>query len=145
HRDAEKEPRENRIIEIEKALVEVEKSLIPPPVYICVIPVRMLEAWLLFNEAAIRNAAGNPRGKEKLQIPDIQKLQQLPDPKNVLHQLLYTASGLTGRRLKQFKVHQSIHRLADLIDDFSALRALSAFQELESEVQRVVERQGWNS
>lgn len=144
HRDAEKEPRENRVIEICKALEEVQKSVIVPPVYICVIPVRMLETWLLFNESAIRNAAGNPRGKEQLQIPDIRKLQQLPDPKNVLHQLILTASGLTGRRLKQFNVHESIHRLADLIDDFSPLRTLSAFQELEVEIQQVVEIQGWN-
>ena len=91
-----------------------------PQVYICVIPVRMLEAWLLFNEAAIRKAAGNPRGKEQLQIPDIRRLQQLPDPKNDLHQLLSIASGLTGRRQKQFNVHEKIHRLADLIDDFSS-------------------------
>jgi hypothetical protein len=144
HRDAEKEPREKRVIEIYKALEEVQKSAIFLPVHVCVIPVRMLEAWLLFNEAAIRKAAGNPRGKEQLQIPDILRLQQLPNPKNLLHQMLSIASGLTGRRQKQFNVHESIHRLANLIDDFSPLRALSAFQELESEIKQVVEMQGWN-
>ncbi|MBO1047359.1 MAG: DUF4276 family protein [Dolichospermum sp. DEX182a] len=144
HRDAEKEPRENRVIEIHNALKEVQQSVIVPQVYICVIPVRMLEAWLLFNEAAIRKAAGNPRGKEQLQIPDIRRLQQLPDPKNDLHQLLSIASGLTGRRQKQFNVHEKIHRLADLIDDFSPLRNLSAFQELETEIQQVIQTQCWN-
>jgi hypothetical protein len=144
HRDAKKEPRENRVIEIHNALKEVQKSVIVPQVYICVIPVRMLEAWLLFNEAAIRKAAGNPRGKEQLQIPDIRRLQQLPDPKNDLHQLLSIASGLTGRRQKQFNVHERIHRLADLIDDFSPLRNLSAFQELETEIQQVIQTQCWN-
>jgi len=144
HRDAEKEPRENRVIEIHNALKEVQKSVIVPQVYICVIQVRMLEAWLLFNEAAIRKAAGNPRGKEQLQIPDIRRLQQLPDPKNDLHQLLSIASGLTGRRQKQFNVHEKIHRLADLIDDFSPLRNLSAFQELETEIQQVIQTQCWN-
>ncbi|MBS9393546.1 MAG: hypothetical protein HEQ29_10485 [Dolichospermum sp. LBC05a] len=144
HRDAEKEPRENRVIEIHNALKEVQTSVIVPQVYICVIPVRMLEAWLLFNEAAIRKAAGNPRGKEQLQIPDIRRLQQLPDPKNDLHQLLSIASGLTGRRQKQFNVHERIHRLADLIDDFSPLRNLSAFQELETEIQQVIQTQCWN-
>jgi hypothetical protein len=144
HRDAEREIRENRVIEIEKALAEVKKSLTPPPVYVCVIPVRMLEAWLLFNETAIRDAAGNPRSKEKLEIPDIRKLEQLPDPKNILHQLLSTASGLNGRRLSKFNPHEKIHRLADLIDDFSPLRTLSAFQALEAEIQQVIEIQGWN-
>ncbi|MBD2693155.1 hypothetical protein [Anabaena catenula] len=35
--------------------------------------------------------------------------------------------------------------LSTAIDNFSPLRALSAFQELESEIQQVVEIQGWNS
>jgi hypothetical protein len=143
HRDAEREAREKRVTEIIEAIETAKQSVATPP-HICVIPVRMQEAWLLFNEAAIRKAAGNPRGREPLQLPDIRKLEQLPNPKNILHQMLYAASGLTGRRLKQFNVNESIHRLAELIDDFSPLRALSAFQELEAEIQTVVEIQGWN-
>ncbi|MBD2567276.1 DUF4276 family protein [Anabaena lutea] len=144
HRDAEREPRQNRVIEIEKALEEVQKSVIIP-VHVCVIPVRMLEAWLLFDNLRLREAADNPRGRQTLQLPNIHTVEQLSDPKEVLYQLLREASGLNGRRLDKFRVNERIHRLADLIDDFSPLRALSAFQELEAEIQQVVEIQGWNS
>ncbi|MCC5657609.1 DUF4276 family protein [Nostoc sp. XA010] len=143
HRDAEREPREKRITEILEVLEEaVKKSVLVPP-YICVIPVRMQEAWLLFDETALRKAAGNPRGRQPLQLPDIRKLEQLPDPKDILYGLLCEASELTGRRLKQFSVNERVHRLAELIDDFSPLRALSAFQLLETEIQQVIKTQGW--
>ncbi|MEH2006809.1 hypothetical protein [Nostoc sp.] len=145
HRDAEREPREKRITEILEALEEVVKKSVVVPPHICVIPVRMQEAWLLFDEAALRKAAGNPRGRQPLQLPDICKLEQLPDPKDILYGLLYEASELTGRRLKQFSVNQRVHRLAELIDDFSPLRALSAFQLLETEIQQVIKTQGWCS
>ncbi|MEH2183740.1 hypothetical protein [Nostoc sp.] len=145
HRDAEKEPRENRVAEIRQAVEEVKQSLVVPP-HVCVIPVRMQEAWLLFDEAALRKAAGNPRGREPLELPNIYKLEQLPDPKDILHELLCKASGLRGRRLKQFssdKLNGCVHRLAEIINDFSALRALSAFQILETEIKEVIEIQGW--
>lgn len=144
HRDAEREPRKNRVIEIEKALEEVKKSVIVP-IHVCVIPVRMLEVWLLFDKTRLREAADNPRGRQTLRLPNIHTVEQLPDPKEVLYQILREASGLSGRRLDKFRVNERIHRLADLIDDFSPLRALSAFQELEAEIKQVVEIQGWNS
>lgn len=99
------------MLEIEEAL-EVVKQSIPVPPVICVIPVRMQEAWLLFDEVALRAAAGNPRDHQQLQLPDITKVEQLADPKEILHNLLREASGLTGRRLKQFSVHERVHRLA---------------------------------
>ncbi|OKH56373.1 hypothetical protein NIES2101_00925 [Calothrix sp. HK-06] len=88
-------------------------------------------------------AAGNPRGNQRLRLPNINKLEQLPDPKEILHGLLYEASGLTGRRLKQFSVHERVHRVSELIDDFSPLRALSAFQALEADIQQIIQEQGW--
>jgi hypothetical protein len=103
----------------------------------------MQEAWLLFNEAAVRSAAGNPRGNQLLQIPNISRVEQLPNPKEILHQLLRDASGLTGRRLKQFSVYERVHRVAELIDDFSPLRPLSAFQALEAEIQQVIQEHNW--
>lgn len=142
HRDAEKEPREKRVVEIQKAVEEVKKSVGVPPA-VCVIPVRMQEAWLLFDEAALRKAAGNPRGRQPLQLPDITKLEQQPDPKEILHRLLREASGLTGRRLKQFSVNERVHRVAELMDDFSPLTALPAFQALEADIKQVIQLHSW--
>jgi hypothetical protein len=140
HRDAEKEAYEKRFSEIQEAVERIGKLEFPPVV--CVIPVRMQEAWLLFNEAAIRSAAGNPRGHKVLELPSINTLEKLPDPKEILHRLLCDASELTGRRLKQFSVYERVHRVAEIIDDFSPLRALSAFQRLEADIQRLIEEQG---
>jgi len=144
HRDAEKQPRCDRVKEIKEALGKVNTTVIVPPV-VCVIPVRMLEAWLLFDEIAIRKAADNPSGKSSLGLPRLRDVEDLPDPKDILCQVLRQASGFTGRRLKQFKEteREKIQRLAQLIEDFSPLSSLSAFQSLEQELEEVIAQQGW--
>src|SRR4051812_38300493 len=53
HRDAEREPAANRAEEVRAAVGAVSD----PPPFVCVVPVRMMEAWLLFDEPAIRRAA----------------------------------------------------------------------------------------
>jgi hypothetical protein len=142
HRNAEKEPRENRVVEIQKALQKINVST-SPTVY--VIPVRMTEAWLLFNLAAIRQAASNPNGKVNLQLPSLKQLENNPDPKQVLHDLLYQATELPNRRLRNFPVSERVIRVAELIDDFSPLLALPAFAALETELKEVIKSQTWES
>ena len=133
HRDAEREPVEEREEEIRDAL---ESCAVDAPPVVCVIPVRMQEAWLLIDESAIRRAAGNPRGTHPLSLPDVKKLEDLPDPKRTLYSLLGMASGLSGRRLKRFNrdVGFRVHRVAEQIDDFGPLRMLAAFQRVERQV-----------
>jgi hypothetical protein len=128
HRDAEKEDPGNRVREISAAV----EGLAERPPHACVVPVRMMEAWLLFDERAIRIAAGNPNGRMPLALPMLRETEGLADPKETLRALLREASGLTGRRLKNFQ--PSPRRIANLIDDFSPLRMLPAFQRLEAEV-----------
>ena len=65
----------------------------------------------------------------------------MPDPKDHLNQLLKTASGKHGRDLQKLSV--PTWRIADLIDDFSPLRALPAFQAFEEELRGVVDAHGW--
>ena len=140
HRDAEKEPHYKRVAEIRQAVKQVKEWRIETT--ICVVPVRMLEAWLLFDEAALRYAAGNPRGRQRLKLPALNKLEKLPNPKHNLYELLRQASGLSGRRRKKLSVRAGVHRVAQAITDFSPLRALPAFQALETEVEAFVKAQG---
>ena len=135
HRDAESAPIEKREAEIRKALKEssVEESVR----VVCVVPVRMQEAWLLIDEAALRRAAGNPNGTQSLAMPEVQKLEELADPKQLIRELLRQASGLRGRRLERFNWRSSAHRVAEMIDDFSILYRLAAFQRLAAAVERV--------
>ena len=141
HRDAENAPIEEREAEIRKALGEssVEGSVR----VVCVVPVRMQEAWLLIDEAALRRAAGNPNGTQPLAMPDVQRLEELTDPKQLIRELLRQASELQGRRLERFNWRSSAHRVAKIIDDFSVLYKLAAFQRLAAAVEQVVTAEEW--
>ena len=141
HRDAEGEARERRIEEIEAAVVQAGSW--DPDRTVAVVPVRMTEAWLLIDEAALRSAAGNPRGSVSLSMPPIQQLEGLPSPKGNLNDLLRIATDLPTRRLRKFNVSQAVHRLAWEIQDYSPLRDLSAFRALEEETERILVQKGW--
>ena len=140
HRDAEADPLEHRLAEIRTAV----ETLGPDMPHVCVVPVRMTEAWLLHDEAAIRTAAGRPRGKVELGLPGVRKIEQIPDPKKVLRDALLTASEATGRvrkrRLRDFGVMRA--RVAELIEDYGPLRALKAFRHLEDELRVVLQSIG---
>ena len=140
HRDAERQPIEQRHLEIVTALAGQTE---PPAV--CVIPVRMQEAWLLINEGAIRKAAGNPNGSMPLQLPPIATVEAVSDPKSLLFDLIRKASGLTTTRLKKLRPQQRAHLVAQSIDDFAPLQRLSAFHALEQEMSSVVREMGWDA
>jgi hypothetical protein len=144
HRDAEREPLESRVAEIQTAVEEAGHITTVPPV-ICVVPVRMHEAWLLFDEAAIRRAAGNPNGRQQLNLLSPNRIEGLPDPKITLYDLLRRASGLSGHRLARLRVRTYATQVSAYIEDFSPLRALHAFNSLEADIENTVRNQGWAS
>lgn len=116
HRDAEGVPASERRRE-----VPATAGVVP------VIPVRMTEAWLLIDASALRNAAGNPHGRAQLDVPALKQLESLSDPKRTLKSLLADASALRGRHLARFDREARMQRVAELIDDYSALLKLPAF------------------
>lgn len=126
HRDAERQPITDRHQEIaeawENARIRSENNH-----FAAIVPVRMTEAWLLFDEQAIRTAAGNPSGKQPIVIPSLRTLETLPDPKQVLQRLLREASGLNPRQLRRFNVSRAVQLVADNVQDYSPLRSLAAF------------------
>ena len=142
HRDAEALEHRTRREQIRQGVDEAAARLHTVPPTVCVVPVRMQEAWFLFNEQAIRRAAGNPYGRQPLQLPRLPQIEELPDPKVILFNVLREASGLTGRRQKKMHVSARVHRIAELTDDFSPLRTLPAFVCLEDEVAQAVEKNG---
>ena len=144
HRDAEGVELEERCQEIRDAVSNVWRSIsVDPLPAVAVVPVRMLEAWFLLDEAAIRRAAGNPLGRQPLDLPRPDHVEQLPDPKQVLFGLLRDASGLSGRRRRKMRVRECVHRIAELVDDFARLRQLPAFVAVEEQVAQVVTDRGW--
>lgn len=140
HRDADNVGYRTRKQEILQHLSNISSK---PPA-ICVVPVRMQETWLLINENAIREAAQNRNGKTPLDLPPLKDLENHADPKAKLHKLLLEASELTGRKRKKFNVRVAKHRIPQFIKDFSPLRNLSAFAALETDIQTIIDEQGWN-
>jgi hypothetical protein len=142
HRDAEGDPADWRRQEILKAMKSLGIAM--GVIHVCVVPVRMTEAWLLFNQSAIRFASGNPNGRVQLNLPPLSSLEQKPDPKRLLHELLIAASEFSGRRRKSFDPKSRARLVARSLDDFSPLRQLSAFRALEKDIQQIVKDERWN-
>lgn len=121
---------------------EIESSWptdVQTSVLICVIPVRMTEAWLIANAKPIRLAVGNPNGTDVLDLPVAKDIESSPDPKEILFSALRTASGLNARRKAAFNPHQFRHRVSELTDDLAPLRLLASFKHLEAQVKKHVE------
>jgi hypothetical protein len=139
HRDAERQPRENRVSEIHKAK-SLLKDTISLPI-VCVIPIKMTEAWLLFDEIAIRKVAGNPKGKQELNLPKVTRIEKITDAKAKLKEIIINASSDHCRRRQDENI--PIFRLAEMIENFEPLRGLTAFQELEKELKNILLSQQW--
>ncbi len=140
HRDAEDATVDDRREEIRRALENIPTATVP---VVCVVPRRMVEAWLLFDEEAIRSAASNPKGTVPIPLPRIDRLESIPDPKHVLYELLRTASELRGRKLKSLPVRRLVHRVSELLENFGSLRALPAFLAFEQELGDAVAATDW--
>lgn len=139
HRDAEAASLEKRRGEIVQAL---RQARIPDPA-VAVVPVRMLEAWLLFDEPALRRAAGNPNGRVRLDLPALDRIEALPDAKSVLRQALQEASELRGRRRRRLGLSERSYRISQLIDDFSPLFSLPAFVTFSEDLRRTLIQCQW--
>lgn len=127
HRDSDRESPDVRHQEVDSASETVDALVVP------VVPVRMMEAWLLLDERAIRLAADNPNGTVDLNLPTTREVERIADPKSRLREALVSASEKSGRQLERFRRRMAhrVHRVAQYIDDFSPLRQLGAFQTLE--------------
>jgi hypothetical protein len=136
HRDAEAQGAEVRYTEIREAIQQVN-ALLP---HVCVVPVRMLEAWLLFDVMAIRKASDNPNGTCQITLPHVHQREAMADPKAKLVELLKVASELSGRRLKNFDALRSRTLVVQNIEDFTPLRQLTSFQAFEAEVNTLVQQ-----
>ena len=105
---------------------------------ICVIPIRMTEAWLLTNSKPIRLAVGNWNGNGTipLELPTLKTIEASPNPKAVLFSALKTATMWNARRKESFRPDLYRHRVSELTDDLMPLRKLSSFNHLEAQVKK---------
>lgn len=130
HRDAEALAALDRQQEIKASWPDAPQTT----TLICVVPVRMTEAWLLASEAPIRAAVGNPNGTASLGLPAAKNIEALPDPKAVLFDALRVATEWNTSRKRKFNPHDYRHRVSELTDDLAPLRQLSSFRHLETQI-----------
>lgn len=138
HRDAEAtniDIIEQRILEIKDHVPENSDDSI-----VCVIPMKMMETWLLISSDALKKAAGNRNYKENINLPNINRLESNQDPKTLLHTKLKECSGLKTRRLDKFNTHQAVHLVAEYIEDYSPLRELYSFSKFENDLKLEVDK-----
>lgn len=136
HRDAEKQDPLLRHNEIAIAVETLNAQYAKVP-HVCVVPVRMTEAWLLADESAIRKAAGRPKSIEPLDLPKLNRIDAIPDPKATLYELLREASGKIGRRRASFDVREAAALVPEFVDSFAPLRQLGAFARLEADLSKL--------
>jgi hypothetical protein len=137
HRDAEEVKKNEQIFK--KRKTEINEAIKGIACYhVAVIPVKMMETWLLTDLEAIRKAAGNRNSDITISLPSLSKLEIENNPKGILHEALRKASCLKGRQLDSFNVHQAVHRVAEYTADFKQLRSLYSFNRFEVELNNVV-------
>lgn len=140
HRDSDTAGRAHRVTEITDAVAASGYSA----KVICTVPVRMTEAWFIFNEDAIRRAADRPRSNVNLALPTNAEAERRADPKLILENALVAASELSGRKLKSFRADLGRRKalVATHIDDFSPLRDQPAFRNFENDVKNALRELG---
>ena len=137
HRDAEQTDR--NFIDIRKR--EIFDSIIDNEMagkIVSIVPIVMMESWLLFDEASIKKVAENKNYSNKIDLPALSQIEEIRDSKNRLHELLKTVSCKKKRSLKNFNVKKAVHLVADNITDFSPLRNLYSFRCFERDLDECI-------
>ncbi|MGQ0840617.1 hypothetical protein [Actinokineospora sp.] len=142
HRDADNVKVDARRAEIEcgAQVASYQGALLP------VIPVRMTEAWLLLDEPAIRQVAGNPNGKMQLPLPGIHEVERRADPKSLLQECILAAANVSGRRKDETKKRFSYHRrqLLERLDCGGPVTRLEGWKRLVRDIDAIIDGWGQN-
>lgn len=132
HRDADSAGVEAR----EREILGSSCELVPKEKIIPVVPVRMLETWLLTDHDAIKRIAGNINYRGDLGIPGIRNLEDSRDTKKILIDALCVASQTEGARRVKFKKRfaEMRARLTYGLDHNGPVQALPSYQNFRRKI-----------
>ncbi len=132
HRDSDNAGIDERLAEIEEQTRHLKSYRVVP-----LIPVKMLETWLLSDIDNIRIVSGNPDSTINLPIPKLAHLERVSDPKKLLFESLECASGLSGRKLNKFKkrLGEMRYRLTIDLDPEGPINQLSSYQSFRNSLE----------
>ncbi len=123
-------------------IVQRVEQLGIPIIYVPVIPVQETEAWAMVDPQAIRSIVGNPKGRIPLNLPKLQHLERLANPKERLYKIMETASQLRGKRLEKLK-RNSVQYYQELLSDIDIdgpINQLPAWQRLVAATEAAIQR-----
>lgn len=137
HRDADARDPTARYSEIAEAM----ESLGVSRPYVAVVPIQETEAWLLLDEEAILDIARKAKGRVRLNLPSAKQVEKIANPKERLKEVLAKASGLKGRRLKNFNRKFGKHRrlLLESLDCSGPVSEVPAFKRLVHHISTAIE------
>lgn len=135
HRDADADDASGRLSEIDRGCLAAGFTR-----YVPIVPIQELEAWLLLDEAQIRAVVGRPSGRVPLALPAPRAVESLASPKERLREGLLAAAEVTGRRREKERAKFAMRRatLLERLDISGPVRGLSAWQRLESDLDRAL-------
>lgn len=137
HRDADSLDPEPRYKEIEEAVGNVGDA----PLHVAVIPVQETEAWLLLDEAEIRQVAENPKGTTTLDIPSAKRVERLSAPKEHLIAVILEASEQTGRQYRKVKrkINQKCQLMLDGLDPEGPVNDVPSWKRMFADLRSAIE------
>jgi hypothetical protein len=103
---------------------------------VAVVPVQELEAWLLLDEMAIRDAVGRRSGGTPLDLPPLNRIEETRFPKEILKRACLAASETSGRRRDQEtrRFPQRRRTLLERLDIDGPVRQLPSWIRLERDI-----------
>lgn len=140
HRDSDSRDSMPRYEEIASAVA----ASAMPKAYVCVVPVQEMEAWILLDEASIRNVAGRRSGKVPLNLPRPNQVESIASPEERLMKALLDAAELTGRRRARFQAEFPTHRqlLLERLPTGGALLQVPSWTRLNADLAAAVKSIG---
>jgi len=97
------------------------------------IPIHMVEAWMLADMDALRDVIGTTADAQQLGLPPtIHQIEDNPDPKALLHQVIRNASAGQTRR-RRVKASEVVEPLAQRVR-LDRLGTLAAYQQFRGDL-----------
>lgn len=110
---------------------------------IAVIPVQMVEAWLLADAEALSETVGIPAAVAMRLMPSTpHEIERLSDPKSRLLEIIRYAQAQRPRRRRSVALGEYYEPMANRIG-LQALQRLPSYQYLEQELQDVLQQLGF--
>lgn len=140
HRDSDGRDPSPRYREIEIAVAASGLS----GEWVAVVPVQETEAWLLLDETAIRAAVGRPQGRCPLSLPVPGRVESIPNPKDLLMDVMVIAAEVSGRRLLRLRREfpKKRHYLLRQLKTNGSVTAVPSWTRMRDDLAHVMTRFG---